>query len=445
MCIGAFTDVDEVVKFLRKLSIKYVRFLVVDIHGGLKGELVPLDEAIDIFRSGFGFDGSSIPGLRSVHESDVYAVPDISTLFTEWWLSNRVASVICDVYVGEGKPLPNYSREVLRSALKLLEEKGLRLKVGVELEFFLVKLVDGRPVPADEGRYFEVGPVAKCENVVLEIAEYLRRCGFKVLKIHHEVAPGQYEIDLKFDDALKLADKIVIHRYIARCVTDKYGLVATFMPKPFWGLNGSGAHLHISLHRLDTDENICFERGVLTEIGRLVIGGLLKFAKSMCFLVAPLVNSYKRLVPGYEAPTTITWGVGNRSALVRVPHYGNQLTTRIEFRLPDASFNPYIGLASVVYSIMLALEQRIEPDPPIYTSAYEVDVSFERKLPVNLEHAMILYTNSPLYKYFPREFNEHILRIKKLEWSEYVREVGSWESTWNIVSDWEYTKYLQLV
>ena len=430
----------DVWRFLKASGVKYVKFVIIDIFGRPKCEILDISKARDGLIDGVPFDGSSIPQYAYVNDSDFVAVPDLKSVYIESWNGGRIALIFTFVKYQDKYSLLD-TRYLLAKTLDELRVKGFDFKVGVEIEYFLVREVDGKPILADQGVYFEAQNVNMLSDVVYDIVSSIDVSGISIIKTHHEVAPSQYEVDIEATNPLRLADTIIVTKMLIKDVANRHGLVATFMPKPFWGINGSGAHIHLSIWR--NNENLFKTKEItLTETCKYALGGLLKYAKDISAVVAPLVNSYKRLTPHYEAPTRITWGFGNRSTLVRVPIYRGYVD-RIEYRHPDPSMNPYLGLLTIILAMMRGLTQKIEPPEPTREIAYEL--SGVEELPQTIEKAVKVFSGSDIAKELPRELVDRYVTLKLREWSSYVESEGPWEKTWNKITDWEYKTYLKVV
>lgn len=428
----------DVWRVLKSAGVKYVKPIIIDIHGRPRAELMPIDAAKDILTDGMPFDGSSIQSYATVNKSDFVALPDFRSMFIESWNSSKIVDVFLSVLDDSGKPNMLDPRNVLMQTLDELAARNLYAKVGVEIEFFIVKLNGGKPELADDGLYFEGRNAAMLVNPITKILENLEALGIGWSKTHHEVAPSQYEINIPANDPLKVADMIVVYKLMAKDVANEFGLVSTFMPKPFWGINGSGAHTHFSLWR---DGVNLFESKTdeVTEECRYSIGGILKFAKAISVVVAPTVNSYKRLVPHHEAPTRIVWGYANRSAMVRVPYYGKRVN-RIEYRHPDPSMNPYLAFTVMVKAAVYGMDNKVEPPAPVSDVAYELKGVPET--PATLGEAVEEFTRSEAFKFLPGEMAKAYAEVKSQEWSEYS-SVYNWKETWNVITPWEIERYLK--
>ncbi|ABO09026.1 L-glutamine synthetase [Pyrobaculum calidifontis JCM 11548] len=417
-------------RLLKSAGVKYVRFVIVDIFGRPRVDILPIDEAKDAFIDGVLFDGSSIPAYGGVNRSDFVAMPDLDSVYIETWNGGKTALIFTSVMDGS-RPSLRDPRNVLKSALETVKARGYKPLLGVELEFFLVK--GDPPMYADGGVYFD-GHLLHTWPVLEEIMEHFHLSGIGSTKTHHEVAPGQYEVNIPAGDPLEVADKVLAFKILAKSVAQRHGYTATFMPKPFWGINGSGAHVHLSLWR--DGENLFASVKEPREELKYAVAGILQNAIANSVFVAPTVNSYKRLVPHHEAPTRIVWGLGNRSAMVRVPYYGGRIN-RLEYRHPDPSMNPYVAFASIVFSAYMGVEKRLEPPPPVDTVAYELEGV--RETPRHLGDAVKYAQESAL---LPEEFVKPYLALKEEEWLSYLKSEGDWEKTWNKITRWEYNAYL---
>lgn len=428
----------DVWRILKSAGVKYVKPIIIDIHGRPRAELMPIDAAKDILSDGMPFDGSSIPAYATVNKSDFVALPDFRSLFVESWNDSKIVDIFLSVIDDSGKPIMLDPRNVLMQTLLEAASKGYYAKVGVEVEFFIAKLNGGKPELADDGLYFEGRNNAMLLGPITRILENLEALGIGWSKTHHEVAPSQYEINIPANDPLKVADMMTIYKMMAKDVANSMGYVATFMPKPFWGINGSGAHTHFSLWRDGVNLFESKTEKITTECG-YAIGGILKFARQISVIVAPTVNSYKRLVPHHEAPTRIVWGYANRSAMVRVPYYMKKIN-RIEYRHPDPSMNPYLAFAAMVRASIYGIENKVEPPEPTSEIAYELKNVPET--PANLGEAVDEFAKSEAVNFLPSEMSKAYIEVKMQEWNEYL-SAYDWKETWNKITQWEYDRYLK--
>lgn len=429
----------EIIEIVEKEGVKFVQMQFMDILGIVKSVSLPVSQLEHAMDEGVLFDGSSILGYATIDESDMRAHPDVNTFQILPWSDGnlKTARMICDIYDSNGKRFPGDPRYVLQRALEKARKMGYLMNTGPEFEFFLFKTdEEGNPrnMPMDSGGYFDMLPMDKSERVRKEVALMLDNLGFGVEATHHEVAPGQHEIDLRYTDALSSADRILTLKHAVKNVAKMHGLHASFMPKPVYGENGNGMHIHQSLFTLD-GKNAFYdpddEKG-LSDIARYYIGGLLRYAKENCAVLASWVNSYKRLVPGYEAPVYISWAFHNRSALIRIPA-GRERRTRAEVRNPDPAGNPYLQFAVLLYAGLKGIEEEIEPPKPVEKDLFHMDKKTREKtgiesLPESLGHALQVMENSDYMKEaLGNHIFEHFLHIKKKEWEEYRSQVTPWE------------------
>ncbi len=421
------------------MNIEFLRLQFVDIFGVLKSVNITIDELDTALDGKLMFDGSSIDGFARINESDQCLVPDPDTLEVMPWRPREkgVARMICDVYTPDGEPFEGCPRNNLKRVLKEAEEMGYQLNVGPEGEFFLFFTDDkGRPTKDihDKAGYFDLAPVDLGDDARRDIVLTMKSMGFKIEASHHEVAPGQHEIDFKYDEALRTADNWITFRDIVKNIAKKHDLYATFMPKPFSGENGSAMHCNQSLFK--DDNNIFFDpKGncQLSMTARQYIGGLLKHAKGMTAIGNPTVNSYKRLKPGYEAPVHIAWSNSNRSSLIRVPS-SRGLATRVEYRSPDPTANPYLIFAVMVKAGLEGIKENITPPDPIDEDLCSLNPEeqndFElQELPQDLNAALKEMEKDSLVK---EALGEHIFKRfiegKREEWKQYAEQVHDWET-----------------
>jgi len=403
----------------------------------MKGFSITREELEGALEDGMGFDGSSIKGFARIDESDMIAMPDPTTFTVLPYRPKEkaVAGMLCDILNPDRTPYQGDSRYILKRILKKAEEKGYTFYVGPELEFFIFKDEKSTQI-LDEGGYFDITTLDAGNEVRREIILTLEQMGIQVEYSHHEVAPSQHEIDLRYTDALKMADIVMIYRMVVKEIAQKHGLYATFMPKPIYGVNGSGMHTHQSLFR--GDKNAFFDPNdeyFLSQEAKGYIAGILTHAREITFVCNQWVNSYKRLVPGYEAPVYICWAQRNRSALVRVPMYkpGKEKSTRIEFRSPDPACNPYLAFACMLSAGLKGIENNYPlPEPlerDVYHLTHEEQTSFGVEcLPGSLIEAIEVAEASSLLK---ETLGEHIfnnlITAKKIEWDEYRKQIHEYE------------------
>ncbi len=425
-------------------GVKFLRLQFTDILGVIKNVEVPDRQFGEALDGRIMFDGSSIEGFVRIEESDMYLKPDLAT-FEILPLTNlgasgsgagaRVGRVICDIANPDGTPFAGCPRSTLKRAMSLAAERGFSMRAGPEAEFFLFLRREGRPTTEthDSASYFDLAPVDLGEDVRREIVLALEQMGMHIAAAHHEVAPGQHEIDFDDDDVLATADNVSTCRFIVKNVALGNNLHATFMPKPIFGVNGSGLHTHQSLFRGTTNAfHDPDADGKLSATCLHYIAGLLKHAKGSCAITNPLVNSYKRLVPGYEAPTAIAWSEKNRSPLVRVPAVRGA-DTRIELRTPDPSCNPYLALAVMLRAGLDGIEQQLDPGPPVNKNIYKMSHRERRHLriddlPANLSEALDEFEKNDLVRdALGEHIFQHFLEAKREEWADYIRHVSPWE------------------
>lgn len=429
----------EIMDLAKAHDVRYVRLQFTDLLGLVKNVEIPVDQLGKALDNKIMFDGSSIEGFVRIEESDMYLFPDLATWLVFPWDSNqgRVARLICDVHLTDGSPFQGDPRIVLKQVVLQAEELGFSaFNVGPEPEFFLFKLApDGTPTQEmnDEGGYFDWAPLDLGENCRREIVLTLEAMGFEIEASHHEVAPGQHEIDFKYADAVATADNIATFRLVVKTVARQYGLHATFMPKPVFGINGSGMHCHQSLFtgtkNAFYDEND--ELG-LSSVARHYLAGILEHARSFTAICNPIVNSYKRLVPGFEAPSYVAWSARNRSPLVRVPAARGS-STRIEVRSPDPSCNPYLAIAAMLAAGLDGIRRELPLSPPVNRNIYmmsdeEKDMAGIRSLPDNLAAAIDEFADDDVLRdALGAHVSRHFVEAKRIEWNMYRIQVTGWE------------------
>ncbi|ACA60517.1 type I glutamate--ammonia ligase [Candidatus Desulforudis audaxviator] len=428
----------EILEKARRLGVKFVRLQFTDILGVLKNVAIPVEQLDKALDGELMFDGSSIHGFARIEESDMYLRPDPNTFVIFPWRprDGAVARLICDVYNPDGTPFAGCPRNCLRRMLDRAKSMGYTMHAGPEMEFFLFHVdADGKPLleTHDKAGYFDLSPIDKGENARREMVMALEEMGFEIETSHHEVAPGQHEIDFKHSDALDIADKIVTFKFVVRTLAQRHGLHATFMPKPVFGINGSGMHMNQSLFR--GEENAFHDASRpdgLSAEAYYYIGGLLKHARSMAAITNSTVNSYKRLVPGYEAPVYVAWAEGNRSALIRIPQKRG-LSTRVELRNPDPACNPYLALTVNLAAGLEGIREKIDPPPRFPINIYHITDAdrMERgitSLPASLEEAIKEMSADPVMR---EALGEHIytkfIEAKTAEWNEYRIRITPWE------------------
>ncbi len=434
-------DKEYVLKIVGDKNVKFIRLWFTDVLGFLKSFAIMPDELEEALHEGIGFDGSAIEGYVRVHESDMIAMPDPNTFVILPWRSSEedginVARMFCDIQLPDGRPFEGDPRWVLKRNLKKAADLGFTFYVGPELEYFYFKSSDNPPQTLDSGGYFDLTPLDVASDLRRDTILALEKMGISVEYSHHEVAPSQHEIDLRYMDALTMADAAMTYRLTVKEIALKHGIYATFMPKPLFGENGNGMHTHQSL--FEDEVNIFFDRKDkyhLSAKGKAYIAGLLKHAREICLLVAQWVNSYKRLVPGYEAPVYISWAQTNRSALVRVPMYkpGKETATRAEFRCPDPSCNPYLAFSVMLAAGLKGIEENYELPAPVEMDIFEMSPEDRKKrgitsLPENRGEAIAETEKSELVR---EVLGDHVfekfIENKKLEWAEYISHVSQFE------------------
>ncbi len=426
----------EILKKIKEKGIKNINLQFMDILGQVKSVMIPASMLEKALNEGIVFDGSSIVGYATIDESDMRAIPDPETLeiIPD---EPRSATLICDIHTSDGKRFPGDPRYILQKILKEAESMGFKLCTGPEFEFFLLKMRDGKPVlePNDHAGYFDYGPIDQGERVRSEIISLLNDMGYNPEAAHHEVSPGQHEIDLRYDYALKIADRILTLKATIKSVSLRHGLYATFMPKPFFGINGTGMHVHQSLLSRDGRENKFYDpegKWELSEVALHYIAGLLTHAEEMAAILNSWVNSYKRLVPGYEAPVYISWANRNRSALIRVPA-GRGMKTRLELRNPDPAGNPYLQFAVMLAAGLDGIKNKIEPPEPVEQNIFKMSNEERRErgiksLPESLGEALHHFSRSELmHEVLGEHLFSHFLHVKRREWEEYRAQVTKWE------------------
>ncbi|MBM7558031.1 type I glutamate--ammonia ligase [Halanaerobacter jeridensis] len=430
---------EDVLQKAEELDVKFVRLQFTDILGITKNVAITVEQLEEALEEGIMFDGSSIDGFTRIQESDMYLKPDFDTFITFPWrpeTGGTVARLICDVYKPDGEPFIGGPRNVLQNVLEEAEEMGYEMYVGPEPEFFLFEQTeDGEAttITHDDGGYFDLGPVDLGQDARRDIILALDEMGFEVEASHHEVAPGQHEIDFKYEDALSTADNIATFKFVVKSIASQHGLHATFMPKPIFGENGSGMHVHQSL--FEDGENVFYEEGAelgLSQTAKYYIGGLLKHAKAIAAITNPTINSYKRLVPGYEAPVYQAWSASNRSALIRIPA-ASGAGTRLEMRNPDPTANPYLAIAVMLKAGLDGIKNEIEPPAEVVENIYEMTA--ERKaelgiesLPANINQAVQeLLKDETIQDALGEHVLEHFVTAKEVEWDTYRTQVHDWE------------------
>ncbi|WCK52381.1 type I glutamate--ammonia ligase [Aneurinibacillus sp. Ricciae_BoGa-3] len=430
---------EDIVRLVKEENVKYLRLQFTDLLGTIKNVEIPasqLDKALD---NKMMFDGSSIEGFVRIEESDMYLYPDIDTFVIFPWTTEggKVARFICDVFTPEGNPFMGDPRQILKANLKKAEELGFTaFNLGPEPEFFLFKLdSNGNPTTDlnDQGGYFDFAPLDLGENCRRDIVLTLEEMGFSMEASHHEVAPGQHEIDFKYANAVQAADQIQTFKLVVKTIARKHGLHATFMPKPLFGINGSGMHCNLSLFSGNKNvfEDTTTELG-LSETALQFLAGVLKHARGFAAITNPTVNSYKRLVPGYEAPCYVAWSAKNRSPLVRIPA-SRGLSTRIEVRNPDPAANPYLALTALLSAGLDGITSKLSAPPAIDRNIYVMN-ELERaengidSLPATLKEAIECLKNDAIItEAIGNHALERFIEAKEIEWDMFRTHVHPWE------------------
>lgn len=433
---------DQTIALCKKEKVKFIDLQFSDLDGIVKNVEIPISQLCDTLNKGKWFDGSSIEGFARIAESDMFLSPDLETFsIIPWDMEDGIKSarIICDVMTPDKKPFEGDPRQVLKRNLAEAQKMGYEYFVGPELEFFLFRKNEDGEIdlrPSDSAGYFDFSD-DWASVVRKEISNAAEAMGIEIETVHHEVSNSQHEIDFKYDNALKAADNVITLKFIIKAIADRYGLHATFMPKPLFGINGSGMHVHQSLWK--NGENAFFkasDRYLLSTAAKQFIAGQLKEAAGICLVMSPLVNSYKRLVPGYEAPVYLSWAHINRSALIRIPKFSaeNKNGARIELRSPDPSCNPYLAFSTMLAAGLSGIKQKLEPPKPIEENIYEMNDN-QRKLrkiktlPDSLGAAIVAYEKSSVAEEsLGQHVFERLLDARKKEWSEFRIRISEWET-----------------
>ena len=428
----------EIMQKVKREKIEFIDLMFSDLSGRSKNVTISPRELKDCLDNGKWFDGSSIQGFTRIHESDMMLIPDLSTFIILPWPrdTTRVARMICDVYDPSKNPFVGDPRYALKKVQEEAKKEGYFYYVGPEMEFFLFRSKESRDYH-DTAGYFDFSPRDMATDIRAVMVSTLEGLGINVEMTHHEVAPSQHEIDIEYGKALNTADKVMMLKQAIKKVADSRDLHVTFMPKPVFGINGSGMHTHQSL--FDEDGNNLFydrkDKYRLSSLAYHFMGGQLKHIREMAAVLCPTVNSYKRLVRGFEAPVYICWAQRNRSALIRVPRYstGRKKSTRLELRCPDPSCNPYLAFAVMLAAGLKGIKEKIDPPDPVEEDVYGFDDAklakfYIKTLPEDLGEALEEFKRSKLMK---QTLGEHIFSkyfdIKMTEWKEFQRNVTDWE------------------
>jgi glutamine synthetase len=437
---------DYVLKMAKEHDVKFIRLWFTDILGMLKSFAITVEELETALEEGMGFDGSSIEGFARIDESDMVAMPDPDSFQLLPWRPREhraVARMFCDILRPGGQPFEGDPRYVLKQNLKRAADLGYTYYVGPELEYFYFKNSEGTE-QLDHGGYFDLVPLDMATDLRRETVLALEELGIGVEYSHHEVAGSQHEIDMRYTDALTMADNVMTYRLVVKQIAINNGFYATFMPKPIFGINGSGMHVHQSLFR--GERNAFFDAKDsyhLSKEARCYVAGLLKYAPEITAVTNQWINSYKRLVPGYEAPVYLSWARRNRSDLIRVPEYrpGREKATRIEFRSPDPACNPYLAFSVMLAAGLDGIEKGLQPPKPVEENVYEMTKEEKQSrgigtLPASLLEAIMLAEKSEVVR---KALGEHVfnafIKNKKIEWDQYKAQV----------TDYELKKYLPIL
>ena len=428
----------DIIRMAEEEDVEFIRLQFTDMFGTLKNVAITKSQLEKALNNQCMFDGSSIEGFVRIEESDMYLYPDLDTFTIFPWRpqQGKVARIICDVYCADGTPFQGDPRYVLRKEIERAAKMGYTFNVGPECEFFLFHTDDdGQPttISHEKAGYFDLGPVDLGENARRDMVLTLEDMGFEIEASHHEVAPAQHEIDFKYDEALTTADNIMTFKLAVKTIAKRHGLFASFMPKPKFGINGSGMHVNMSLSK--NGKNIFDDPSGdmgLSQEAYYFIGGIMKHMKSMAVITNPLVNSYKRLVPGYEAPIYIAWSATNRSPLIRIPA-SRGAGTRVELRCPDPAANPYLTLAVCLAAGLDGINNQITPPEEVRENVFEMRLSQKAKLgieslPSDLSKAVEEFEQDDYIKdVLGEHITEKYTEAKKAEWANYRAQVTQWE------------------
>ena len=430
---------EDIIRLVEDEDVEFIRLQFTDMFGTLKNVAITsshLEKALD---NKCMFDGASIEGFARIEESDMYLYPDFDTIVVFPWRpqQGKVARLICDVYRPDGTPFEGDPRYILKKEIAKAKKMGYDFNVGPECEFFLFHTDDNSQpttITHEKAGYFDLGPVDYGENARRDMVLTLEDMGFEIEASHHEAAPAQHEIDFKYDEALATADNIMTFKLAVKTISKRHGLHATFMPKPKSGVNGSGMHVNMSLFK-DGKNVFCDEgdKNGLSKEAYYFIGGLMKHIKAITAIANPIVNSYKRLIPGYEAPVHIAWSAQNRSPLIRIPAVKGE-NTRIELRSPDPSCNPYLTLAVCLAAGLEGMEKQIEPPASVDRNIFdmterEMEAEGIKTLPSTLAEAVTALQEDEFIKeVLGKHISEKYVQSKKVEWEEYISQVTAWET-----------------
>ncbi len=428
----------DIAELIAEHDVQFIRLQFTDLFGQLKNVAITPSQLEKCLDNKCMIDGSSIEGFVRIEESDMYLHPDINTFAVLPWRpqQGRVCRFICDIYKPDGTPFEGSPRYILKKQLERAAKLGYSFNVGPELEFFLFQTdQEGQPTVAthDQAGYFDLGPTDMGENARREMVLTLEQLGFEIEASHHEVAPGQHEIDFRFDDALTTADRVMTFKLVVKVIAQRHGLHASFMPKPVFGINGSGMHTNMSLMK-GRDNAFYDEEDVLglSTVARSYIAGILKHMRGIAAITNPTVNSYKRLVPGYEAPVYVAWSPGNRSPLIRIPAARGK-STRVELRCPDPTCNPYLAFALILAAGLDGIEQKLDAPEPVARNIFTMTDSERagagiQSLPGSLAEAVSAMKEDGLaLRALGSHVYERFLEAKEKEWDEYRTRISDWE------------------
>lgn len=426
---------EELLKIIKERNVKIVRLQFTDLDGTLKQVSVPTSDINRVLDNKVMFDGSSVEGFARINESDMYLKPDLSTFTLIPWEDSKAARIICDVMEPDGSDCEESPRYILKKVVDQANQMGFEAQAGPEPEFFIFE-GDGLNLKnafVDSGSYFDMLPLSRSELARREIVQTLEEMGFQVEADHHEVSPSQHEIDFRYANILTTADRVQTFKLAVKTIAIKNGLRATFMPKPVEGINGSGMHVHVSLFK--NGQNAFYDPNgeyELSETFYHFVAGLIEHSRAITAITNPTVNSYKRLVPGYEAPVNVAWAVSNRSALVRIPQARGE-RTRLEYRSPDSSCNAYLAFAVILASGLDGLKRNLTPPKPINQNIFKMSDSEKvenkiKSLPSNLMEALEIAKKDKLVvETLGEKSFEIFLRMKETEWKKFSTAVTDWE------------------
>lgn len=428
----------DIIRMVEEEDVEFIRLQFTDMFGTLKNVAITSSQLEKALNNECMFDGSSIEGFVRIEESDMYLYPDLDTFCIFPWRpqQGKVARIICDIYTTEKKPFEGDPRYVLKKAIADAASLGYQFNVGPECEFFLFNQdEDGQPttITTERAGYFDLGPVDLGENARRDMVLTLEDMGFEIEASHHEVAPAQHEIDFHYNEALRAADDIMTFKLTVKTIAKRHGMFASFMPKPKYGVNGSGMHINMSLAK--DGKNIFADDSDelgLSKEAYWFISGIMKHMKGMSIITNPLVNSYKRFVPGYEAPIYIAWSATNRSPLIRIPASKGE-STRVELRCPDPSTNPYLALAVCLEAGLDGIRNQIEPPAAVTENVFEMRLAQKKELgiealPADLEEAIREFEKDDYIKeVLGGHITEKYLEAKRAEWADYHAQVTNWE------------------